>query len=147
MKLYKLTERATIPRRSSEGAAGFDLFPLRCHYIEPGERELIPTGIACQLRPGWYGRIAPRSGLAVKHGIDVLAGVIDSDYRGEIKVLLQNHGDLLVELQPHFAMAQIIFEPCWYQNVEVVSDPEKTLVADLAASTKRGTSGFGSTDK
>ena len=88
MKIKKLSETAQIPSKGSERAAGYDLYAIETHTLQPGERKVFKTGISIAIPEGLYGRIAPRSGLAVKNGIDVLAGVVDSDYRGEIMVVL-----------------------------------------------------------
>ena len=88
LKYRKLNEDAFTPTYGSKEAAGADLYALEDTYVASGGRQLIETGISISLPVGYYGRIAPRSGLAFNFGIDVLAGVIDSDYRGEIKVLL-----------------------------------------------------------
>ena len=140
MKFYRLTEIATIPRKATPGSAGFDLFSINSEIIWAGCRIMVPTGIACEISDGWYGRIAPRSGLAVKYGIDVLAGVIDSDYRGEIKVILQNHGSHEVEIESNQAIAQLIFEHCYNDHVEIITDFD-----DIKSETERGDGGFGST--
>jgi len=99
----------------------------------------VSTGIALEI-PGdcSYGRIAPRSGLAVKHGIQVGAGVVDADYRGEVKVLLFNHGSDTFSATAGDRIAQLIIERCKMPDVTVVTD--RALSA-----TERGTSGFGST--
>ena len=80
----KLVDGAQLPIRSSEGAVGYDLHSVNGYVILPGRRAIVSTGISVQLPPGVYGRVAPRSGLAVKNGIDVGAGVIDPDYTGEL---------------------------------------------------------------
>ena len=82
---------AALPKRGSELAAGYDLCAVESSVIHPGRRGVVSTGIAIRVPPGTYGRIAPRSGLAVKSGIQVGAGVVDMDYTGEIKVVLFNH--------------------------------------------------------
>jgi dUTP pyrophosphatase len=89
-KFIKLHPEAIKPLRAKEGDAGYDLFAVETTVIQPFERKLIRTGIAAQIPHGYYGRLAPRSGLAFKNGLDVMAGVIDSGYRDEIKVLLIN---------------------------------------------------------
>ena len=91
--VQQLSEKATIPTRGSEDAAGLDLHAALPTEIAPQSRGLVSTGLAMAIPKGAYGRIAPRSGLAVEKGITIGAGVIDSDYRGEVKVLLFNHGD------------------------------------------------------
>jgi dUTP pyrophosphatase len=135
LRAKKLKGNATIPIRQSKGAAGYDLCALQGKTLLPGQRALLPTGIAVDLG-GMTGIIKPRSGLAVKHGIDVLAGVIDSDYRGEVKVCLINHGDQPFVVTPGDRIAQLV----------IVRPAEEAfeLVDDLDA-TSRGDGGFGST--
>jgi dUTP pyrophosphatase len=103
----------------------------------PGHRVVIPTGLAIQLPTGTYGRIAPRSGLAVKHGVDVLAGVVDPDYTGELKVVLVNT-DLrrAFMIRPGYRIAQLILEN--YSTAEIEETP-------YVEQTERGEEGFGST--
>jgi dUTP pyrophosphatase len=138
---------ATMPRRGSEKAAGFDLSMVSAgssfadtfspaFALHPGKRALFKTGLKIALPEGYYARIAPRSGLAVKQGIDVLAGVIDEDYRGEWVVILQNFGATTVEFSTGDRIAQFILTP--YGTHAAVS------VAQLDA-TARGVGGFGST--
>ena len=79
-----------IPARANKTDAGYDLWSVESYTLKPLERKLFKTGISVEIPEGHYGRIAPRSGLAYKHGLDVLAGVIDSSYRGEIGVILIN---------------------------------------------------------
>src|SRR5918997_6334833 len=88
----RLHPGARLPRRGSARAAGLDLHAVERVTIEPGGRAAVRTGMAVAVPRGFYGRVAPRSGLAVRNGIDVLAGVIDSDYRGELMCGLINHG-------------------------------------------------------
>ncbi len=90
IKIKKINPRAKIPTQATDGDAGYDLYAVRDMVIPPLSRDIVPTGIQIEIPKGYYGRIAPRSGLAVKKGIDVLAGVIDSGYRGEIGVVLMN---------------------------------------------------------
>ncbi len=104
--------------------------------IYPGERMLIHTGVSMAVPAGHYGRVAPRSGLAMKNGIDVLAGVIDSDYRGEVGVILINHGGTPVEIKHGDRVAQLIIE----KSASVVVEE----IDELPVS-KRGEAGFGST--
>ncbi len=82
----QLDPRATLPTRGSALAAGLDIYAIEELTIAPGERQLARTGLVVAIPEGYYGRIAPRSGLALKNGLDVLAGVIDADYRGELGV-------------------------------------------------------------
>mgnify|MGYP000379968055 FL=1 len=144
MNVKKLSDKAVIPSKGSVGAAGYDLYTTESYELKPGERKAFKTDIALAIPEGFYGRVAPRSGLAVKHGIDVLAGVIDSDYRGEILVALINLGDKPVQLPivkdgKETAIAQIIFEACGTITGGFVE------VDDLTA-TQRGSGGFGSSD-
>ena len=142
MNIKLLSDKAVVPSRGSSGAAGYDLYSIESHTLEPGERKIFKTGLSIAIPQGYYGRIAPRSGLAVKHGIDVLAGVIDSDYRGEIMVALINLSSEQIKLPlikdgNETAVAQIIFEKYNNVNFDVVEDLDTTF---------RGLGGFGSTD-
>ena len=131
-----LDHNLPVPTRGSEYAAGLDLRAAHDSSIPPGERKLIKTGFAVMLPPGHYGRIAPRSGLAYKNGIDVLAGVIDVDYRGDIGVILLNTSDRIFTVEAGDKIAQLIVEACAY--------PVSVVVSELPE-TGRGQSGFGST--
>src|ERR1044072_9750613 len=93
LNFKSLHPRAALPTRGSAAAAGLDLYSIEDINLQPHQRVLARTGIAVAIPHGFYGRVAPRSGLAVKNGLDVLAGVIDSDYRGEICCALLNTGD------------------------------------------------------
>lgn len=143
LNVIKISPNATLPARSTPGAAGYDLFSTDSYVVLPGRRVVVSTGITVQLPPGTYGRIAPRSGLAVKHGLDTLAGVIDPDYTGEIKVVLQNTDlNQPFVIRPGYRIAQLILEK--YETVDVVEIPgECTGLVD--GSTARGAGGFGST--
>ena len=90
MKVKFLNPNAFLPKKGSDKSAGYDLASVEAGVIKSNERLLIKTGIVLEIPSGYYGRIAPRSGLAFKSGIDVMAGVIDSDYRGEVGVILYN---------------------------------------------------------
>ena len=93
LKIKKLHDKAFVPAKGSEQAAGYDLFASEEIVVPAKGKTLIGTGISMAIPVGNYGRVAPRSGLAVKNFIDVGAGVVDSDYRGEVKVLLFNFGE------------------------------------------------------
>lgn len=113
LNVTKLNPAAVLPVRASAGAAGYDLVSVDSYVVLPGRRVVVATGITIQLPPGTYGRIAPRSGLAVKHGLDTLAGVIDPDYTGEIKVVLQNLDvNQPFVIRPGYRIAQLILEQC-----------------------------------
>ena len=127
-----------MPTRGTTGSAGYDLCCSTDFIVEPGERQLVSTGIRLKLpSPEYYGRIAGRSGLALRNGLSVLGGVIDSDYRGEVKVILQNHsGERFVGYMGD-RIAQLIVERCCHFPMMVVPS--------LLADTRRGEGGFGST--
>lgn len=138
MKVKRLSETAILPTRGSPEAAGLDLYAGVRVMLPPGTRAVIPTGVAVAIPEDMVGLIWPRSGMAVKHGIDVLAGVIDSDYRGEIAVVLQNHGQEVVTIRQGDRIAQMIVQRYERENVFEVDE--------LPAS-DRGAGGFGSTGK
>jgi len=123
------------PLRATAGAAGADLFAAEDVVIGPGERALVPTGIRLAIPPGHVGLVWPRSGLAVRHGLDTMAGVIDSDYRGEVLVLLVNHGAAPCRIERGARVAQLL--------VQKVESANFTRVATLPES-ERGEGGFGS---
>ena len=127
---------AKKPMKATEFSAGYDLSGIEDYTLSPGERHLFKTGISMDIPKGLYGRIAPRSGLAYKKGIDVMAGVIDSDYRGEVGVILVNLSDSPVEFKSGDKIAQMIFESYHDLKVEVV---------DQLGMTVRGAGGFGHT--
>ncbi|HZG53566.1 MAG TPA: dUTP diphosphatase [Pyrinomonadaceae bacterium] len=136
LKFLKLHPAAQLPVRASIEAAGLDLFSVEDVTLEPGGRAMVRTGLSVAIPRGFYGRVAPRSGLAVRHGLDVLAGVIDSDYRGEIKCALVNHGRERLTLAAGQRVAQLI--------VEAIITPAPAW-ADALDETARGEGGFGST--
>jgi dUTP pyrophosphatase len=136
LRFKQLDPRATLPRRGSNLAAGLDVCAIEDLIIGPGQRVMAKTGLAVAIPEGFYGRIAPRSGLAAKNGLDVLAGVIDSDYRGEVCCLLYNTGDEGISLPAGSKICQLI--------VEQIITPEAEWATDLDE-TARGAGGFGST--
>jgi dUTP pyrophosphatase len=127
-----------LPEYGSEGAAGADLRASEAVVIPPGGRAAVPTAVRLQIPPGHAGLVWPRSGLAVRHGIDTLAGVIDSDYRGEVKVVLVNHGDEPFAIAKGDRIAQLLV-----QRVERATFQAANEVGD----TGRGSGGFGSTGR
>ena len=138
VKVQLLSDKAQIPTRANENDAGFDLYSTLDTVISPKQRKTVRTGIAIQMPDHLAGLIWPRSGLSVKHGIDVLAGVVDSGYRGEIMVCLYNTSDEIVSINTGDRIAQIIFQ-------EV---PRVTMeVHDTLGSSQRGENGFGSSGK
>eukprot|EP00111_Clytia_hemisphaerica_P002873 TCONS_00008130-protein len=139
-KLYfkKLSENATTPLRGSRNAAGFDLYSAEEKTICGRKHDMVSTDIAVAIPKGSYGRVAPRSGLAVKKGIDVGAGVVDYDYRGNIKVVLFNHLDEDFVVKKGERIAQFV--------IEKIFMPELVEV-DTLDETERGSGGFGSTGR
>jgi dUTP pyrophosphatase len=132
----KVAGPGTPPRYSSDGAAGADLHASEALVIAPGDRAAVPTAIHLELPPGHVGLVWPRSGLALRNGIDTLAGVIDSDYRGEVRVVLVNHGREPFRIEPGDRIAQLLVQRV--ERVAFVAD-------DGLTSTARGAGGFGST--
>ncbi len=131
-----------LPSYESASAAGMDLLAAvpegEPETLAPGSRALIPTGFSMELPPGHEAQLRPRSGLALKHGVTVLnsPGTIDADYRGEVKVLLINHGSEPFEITRGMRIAQMVVQPvCRAALVEVEELNESA----------RGSGGFGST--
>ena len=142
LKVKLLKEGAALPCRETAGSAGFDLracleAPL---LVEPGEWAMVPTGLGAEIPQGMAGMLFSRSGLGRKSGMVVAqgVGVIDSDYRGEIKVPLRNMGKKAYEIQPGERVAQLVLLPVCLPPVEE---------AQALSATQRGEGGFGSTGK
>jgi dUTP pyrophosphatase len=132
--------RVPLPAYQTSGSAGLDLSaaltePVR---IEPGDRRLIPAGIALAIPPGYEGQVRPRSGLALRHGIGIVnsPGTIDADFRGELGIVLVNHGKEAFVVEPLSRIAQLVIAPV--ARVEVVA-------VDALGETERGAGGYGST--
>jgi dUTP pyrophosphatase len=138
MLIKLLATGAKAPVRSTEEAAGYDIFCNGHYVIQPNARALIGTGFAMAIPFGMVGLIWPRSGLAAKFALDTLAGVVDSDYRGEVKVSLFNHGDELVEFKPGDRIAQMLVQPVYQREVILMNELPETM---------RGNGGFGSTGR
>lgn len=134
----KLRPDAELPTRGSEGAAGYDLYAIESGTILANKRAMVGTGLAMTIPDGCYGRIAPRSGLAVKHSIGILAGVADRDYTAEYKVVMFNHGESEYVYKKGDRIAQLV--------IERISTPTVVEVVDLYESA-RGEGGFGSTGR
>lgn len=132
----RLSEYSTLPTRGTEHSAGLDLSSAYDYVVPPHGKELIKTDLSLSIPEGHYGRIAPRSGLAWKNFVDVGAGVIDSDYRGNVSVLLFNHSDVNFIVNRHDRVAQLIIEKISLPEVKEVDDLDNTI---------RGDGGFGST--
>ena len=127
-----------LPEYASEGAAGADLRAREAVVLPPGARAAVATGVHLEIPAGHVGLVWPRSGLAVRSGIDTLAGVIDSDYRGEVRVVLVNHGDAEFRIEPGDRIGQLLIQP--------VARATFSRAPALAA-TSRGEGGFGSTGR
>jgi len=138
LMVKRLTPCAILPMRGSAGAAGYDLYSAVSLQCPPRSRKIVKTGIAIAIPSGTYGRIAPRSGLSIAHSIDIGGGVIDSDYRGEVGVILINNGDTTFAVNEGDRIAQLIIE----RN----TTPSVVEVGALPV-TVRGSGGFGSTGK
>ncbi|XP_008783462.2 deoxyuridine 5'-triphosphate nucleotidohydrolase-like [Phoenix dactylifera] len=136
LKIKKLSQNAVLPSRASPLSAGYDLSSAAEAKVPARGKALIPTDLSIAIPEGTYARIAPRSGLAWKHSIDVGAGVIDADYRGPVGVILFNHSDVDFEVKLGDRIAQMI--------IERIMTPDVVEVVDLD-STVRGAAGFGST--
>jgi len=140
VKLYvrRLSPQATLPSYAHPGDAGLDLYSDVSVSIEPGESKLVGTGISIELPPNTEAQVRPRSGLALKHGISVLntPGTIDHGYRGEVGVILINHGRGRFDVEPGMKIAQMVIAPFLTVSVEE---------AEELSSTARGQGGFGST--
>src|SRR5689334_20823186 len=136
LRFKQLDDRATLPTRGSALSAGLDISSIEDLVIGPRERATARTGLAMAIPHGFYGRLAPRSGLAAKQGLDVLAGVIDSDYRGELRCVLYNTSDTAIVLPAGSKICQLI--------IEKIITPQAVWATDLDE-TARGAAGFGST--
>lgn len=134
----RLREDATVPRQAYDGDAGFDLAACESVELGPGERAIVPTGIAVEIPEGYAGFVQPRSGLAARHGITIVnsPGLVDSGYRGEIRVVLLNTDRReAFRVEPGTRIAQLVIAP-------VVS--ARLVEVDALATSERGTRGFGS---
>lgn len=136
LPVKKLNDKAILPKRANQTDAGYDLYSIEDCEINPHERKMIHTGISMAIPNNYVGLIWPRSGLAVKHGIDVLAGVVDSGYRGEICVILQNHDNEVYKISAGDRIAQMLFQKIEYFQIQE---------SDSLENADRGGSGFGST--
>lgn len=141
LQVRRLRPDALLPRRAHAGDAGLDLYAVEAVTLAPGTRAAVSTGIAVAIPPGWCGLVVPRSGLARTHGVTVAnaPGLIDAGYRGELLVLLVNHGHEPFAIQAGERVAQLVVSP--------VSLDEVAEVDELPASDGRGGGGFGSTGR
>ena len=141
LRVARLSDAARLPARAHPGDAGLDLHAAESARIVPGMRENVGTGIAIEIPEGHAGLVLPRSGLAARHGIALVnaPGLIDSGYRGEIRVLLLNtHPGVVFEIEPGDRIAQLVISP--------IADAEPIEVEELSDS-DRGGGGFGSSGR
>lgn len=143
LKVKRLPHCKDLPRYATPGSAGMDLTAgiSQALTIEPGKRTGIPTGLVVEIPPGYEGQVRPRSGLAARAGITLTncVGTIDSDYRGEVVVLLINHGEDSYTVEPGERIAQLLITPV--PQVQIMEVEETTMTSE------RGEGGFGSTGK
>jgi dUTP pyrophosphatase len=137
LKVKLINKDAILPFQANPGDAGLDLFAAEEKFIKPGDAELICTGIILELPEGTEAQVRPRSGLALKHSVTVLnsPGTIDEGYRGEIKVILINHGKEVFKIDKQMRIAQMVIAPVARVNI--------TQVEEMSDS-ERGVGGFGS---
>lgn len=138
LKIKYINDKARLPHYAHPDDSGLDLYSVESVEIYPGDSALIKTGIIIELPEETEAQIRPRSGLALKHQVTVLnsPGTIDEGYRGEIGVLLINHGKKIFQVEEGMRIAQMIIKPVLRVNIEKV---------DLISDTRRGSCGFGST--
>lgn len=136
LPVCRMSDRATVPTKAHIHDAGWDLYAADEYQVSPGKHQTISTDVCMAIPHGYYGRIAPRSGLAANRGIDILAGVVDSGYRDEIRVVLINLGDMVFCISPGDRIAQMV--------IEVAPSTALTEVDTLPESDGRGVNGFGS---
>lgn len=137
IKILRLAENAKLPKYEHDDDSGMDLYAIAPQTIHPGETALIPTGIAIELPANTEAQVRPRSGLALNHGITVLntPGTVDAGYRGEVRVILINHGKQPFEIEAGMRIAQMVIVPIIRAEVEEVADLSESV---------RGEGGFGS---
>jgi dUTP pyrophosphatase len=138
LKVYRLSPDAQLPQYSHPNDSGMDLIATQDLELLPGDSRLVPTGIAIELPPNTEAQVRPRSGLALNHQITVLntPGTVDEGYRGEIGVILINHGQTSFQILSGMRIAQLVIAPVIRVEIEEVSDLSET---------RRGSGGFGST--
>ncbi|AWE07681.1 dUTP diphosphatase [Lysinibacillus sp. 2017] len=137
LKIKKIHSEAILPKQARPGDAGMDLYAIEDKALNPGEFALIKTGIQLELPEGTEAQVRPRSGLALKYGITVLnsPGTIDAGYRGEVGVVLINHGKKVFHIEKHMRIAQLVIQ---YVPTVVIEE------VDELSNSERGEQGFGS---
>ena len=130
--LKRLDPDLPLPAHARPGDGGVDLYAREAASLAPGERAVIPTGIAVAIPEGHAGLVTPRSGLAARQGIGVVngPGLVDSGYRGEIMVILVNHGQDRADIQRGYRIAQLVVVPVFQQEVEVVDELPDSIRGD-----------------
>ena len=138
LKVVKIHKDAILPNYAHEGDAGLDVYSVEEKLLNPGERALIKTGIKIELPKGTEAQMRPRSGLAIKNGISLVnsPGTIDEGYRGEIGVIVINHGQEAFKVEKGMKICQMVVKPVWRVNVEEAFELDES---------ERGIGGFGST--
>lgn len=137
----RIAPDAILPVKESDATAGYDLFSLLTYTIPAWGQAEVKTGIKVSLPKGFYGRVASRSGNAIRHRLEVGAGVIDNDYQGEIIVVVHNFSDADFNITQGFKIAQLILEPYATYPIEQVRS-----IVSLVGESERGEKGFGSSD-
>jgi dUTP pyrophosphatase len=138
IKIKKIDSNAVIPKYAHEYDAGMDLYSIEDYVLKPMEKKIFKIGLKIEISKGYYGSIRDRSGLAAKYSIHVLAGVIDSNYRGEVGIVLINLGQEDFNIGKGDRIAQILIQPIETAEIEDVEDVSET---------ERGEGCFGSTGK
>jgi dUTP pyrophosphatase len=142
LAIQLLHPSARPPARTRAGDAGYDLSCVEAFSLAPGERAMVPTGVAVAIPPGLCGLVLPRSGLAIKHGVSCVnaPGLVDPNYRGELRVILINHGTEVFEAAAGDRIAQLLIVP--------FASPELAVVDELPhGGDDRGAAGFGSSGR
>lgn len=136
VKIKRLNSEVMLPKYANSGDAGMDFYSAEECTLKPGERKTVKTGVSMAIPEGFVGLFWDRSGLASKKGIKIMAGVIDSGYRGEIGIVLKNLGDETFVIERNMRIAQMLIQPILSPELEEV---------DSLEGTERGDGGFGST--
>lgn len=138
VKIKKLNKEAIIPNYAHKGDAGMDLYSIDEYILNPGEAKLIKTGISLELPKNSEAQVRPRSGMALKYSVTVLntPGTIDEGYRGEVGIILINHGKEIFVVEKHMKVAQMVIKPVYQATIEETFELSET---------ERGEGGFGST--
>ena len=138
MKVKKLHPDAKLPSYAHDGDAGMDIFSLESCTLKPGERKMIRTGISYELEPGFVSLIWDKSGLAAKHGLKTMGGVIEHNYRGELRIILLNTSGEEFKIEKGDKIAQMLIQPVTTAKIEEANE---------LSDTNRGAGAFGSTGK